>query len=140
MPVTCRRLPATKSVPEREYLWMGSPFEASGTLEIRQGGKVERYAVEEDTSEPFPGRMWLVNLECGPEEITEWRTGTYRVECGPEGWHCSCSGHKRHGTCKHMLALRDLHERAYLDFGPLPKVNRMSDEEIDRMAAELGWA
>lgn len=116
------------------------------------------YVVDEDCSEPFPGRMWLVAKQDETGEV-------YRVECGrATGWHCSCPGFasaeraadaewervrkvfprlgRQTPRCKHVVALEWLLDHGHLDPAPLPAVDHPRGEELERMLDEMAarWA
>jgi len=37
--------------------------------------------------------------------IFEGSNNTYRISLSPEGWHCTCPGHRDHGMCPHIMAM-----------------------------------
>ncbi|MEP7290439.1 MAG: SWIM zinc finger family protein [Chloroflexota bacterium] len=56
---------------------------------------------------------------------------TYRINLGPEGWDCSCSGFRAHGMCPHVMAMERLF-KPMIKRTPLPYApgqNVVSDVE-----------
>jgi len=136
-----KTLPTTCTYPtlgDRQS-WYFPTGSGEGVLVIRQGRRKAVYAVQEDTSEQFPARTWLVKKAAAddPEAID-----VYAVTADPTGWRCACKGfvcHRGEYRCAHVDALRAHFKSGELDYEPLPQIDVPTEDEINDMALAAGF-
>ncbi len=105
----CRTLPATRTHKSfgarRAYFWQLPGSELTGLMEVVQGqDEPGVYLVDEDVSEPFPGRKWLLAKQNGEADV-------YEVSVRAGQWRCTCKGWVCWGgqySCCHCHAVRAL--------------------------------
>lgn len=136
---TNQPLPATKTHAKRSFIFFGPTADGFlGALSIRQGSKSDEYLIEEDTSEPYPGRTFLLARQTG--DITPDRQGTYRVVCHtPDDAACNCSGYSTAKVCKHSDSVKALLADGLLDPEPDPPTHwRPTEGELPEQFQGLG--
>ena len=124
-------LPPTRSAKRRGFAWVPTVPGAFhlGTLTITQDREVDSYQLDEDTSEPFPGRAFLLAKQDAEGDV-------YRVIIIEQG-KAVCSGLHcgRRPSCKHRDAITAALAAGALDEAPaesFPSVHQMeTDAEHD---------
>ena len=107
-------LPATRSAKKRGYHWVPAVPGAFhiGTLTITQDRAVDSYQLDEDTSEPFPGRAFLLaKLDAEGDVYRVILTEQGRAICS--GLHCGWRP-----SCKHRDAITAALAAGALDEAP----------------------
>jgi hypothetical protein len=132
----------TVSYSTREYAYerfSGNDLaDGTLTLQVQRGRKVtaSTYALQCERAESC--LLTAVYLAKEGSEDGE----VYGIEFATDGRsRCSCTGHARHGTCKHNDAIRDLLAKGQLDefhsYDVDTETVRDTGEEVEAMAAEF---